>query len=180
MRFVNRSPNPTTDNIVIMIDSDRNRSTGSPGWDGAEYLIGWMGGTASYQWDGAKWVAAPSMTTLISLVGTNELTMKMNQSELGHIASFDFGIESQNWADPNAESPIAWDDAPDYGHGLWSYDVKLYVAPVLSASAIKCAPDPPKSGNPMVASTNVTVMRGTTPEALGSTAKVTGTGDDRR
>ena len=175
LKFANRTPNPDTDSVIIFLNTDRNASTGNPGWLGAEYLIGWWGDSALLQWNGSKMVNAPSALTLTTGVAPNELVLKLNRSELGNLNGFDFGIEAQVWADPNAESPTAWDVAPDYGHGLWSYDVKLYVAPVLTATAIKCTPDPPMSGKAMVGRTTVTVMRGTTPEPLSDKATVTAT-----
>jgi hypothetical protein len=176
LKFANRSPNPATDLIMIGIDSDRNPSTGNPGWLGSEWLVNWWGDSVLRQWDGSKMVNAPSMSTLVSTVAPNELVLRLNRSELGSLATFDFVIEAQVWpADPNAEEPTAWDDAPDYGHGAWSYDVKLYVAPALSATAIKCTPDPPRAGKPMIAHTTVTIMRGSTREQLDSNATVVAT-----
>ena len=141
VKFANRSPNPATDFLVIAIDSDRNSSTGNPNWSNSEWLVEWMGDSVLRQWDGSKLVNAPSMSTLVSTVAPNELVLKVNRSELGKISTFDFGIEAQIWpADPNAEEPTAWDDAPDYGHGMWSFDVKLYVAtrPARSLSVGSC------------------------------------------
>jgi hypothetical protein len=170
LKFANRGVNAATDDALIAMDVDRNRSTGSPNWGGAEWILGWADGSYLEQWNGSDWVDASSIKTLLSAVAPNELLIRVNTSELGNATGFDFEVATAVF--PSAEAQPLVDLAPDPGHGLWSYDVKIYVAPVLSATAIKCTPDPPRAGKPMVARTAVTVMRATTKEPFGK-AKVT-------
>jgi hypothetical protein len=170
LKFANRSVDPATDDALIALNVDRNRSTGSSNWDGAEWLLGWADGSYLEQWNGSDWVDAPSIKTLMSAISPNELLLRVNKSELGNVTGFDFEVASAVFPTPESQPSI--DFAPDPGHGVFSYDVKIYVAPVLTATAIKCTPDPPKAGKPMVARTTVTVLRGTAKESLGK-ARVT-------
>jgi hypothetical protein len=172
IRFVNASITATTDSLYIVMNTDRDESTGEPGTSGADWFIAWRGTPALFEWRGSDFVFAPSMKTLVALVQPNGLVIKVNRSELGNVKGFDFYAKTYrpNPTDPEGEYS---DWAPEWD--MWSYDVKLYVPPVLTASAVACTPDPPKAGRPMVARLSVTVARGGVSEPLGATAKIRAT-----
>lgn len=169
VRFVNGSISATRDRLYVVIDSDRDESTGEPDSSGADWFIGWAGSPALFKWNGTDFGFAPSMKTLVTLTQPGGLLLKVHAQELGNVTGFDFYVKTYrpNPADPEGEYS---DWAPEWE--LWSYDLKVYVAPVLSATAVVCTPDPPKAGRPMVARTTVSVRRGTVTERLGTRAKV--------
>ena len=172
VRFVNGSLNAATDEFFVVINSDRDDSTGDPEADGADWFIGWAGSPALLKWNGTDFTFAPSMKTLATMPQPNGLIAKVNASELGNATGFDFYVKTYrpNPTDPEGEYS---DWAPEWK--MWSYDVKVYVAPVLTATEVRCSPDPPRAGRPMVARTTVTVKRGTAAEPLGTAAKVKAT-----
>lgn len=172
IRFVNGAISSTRDRLYVVIDSDRDESTGEPDSSGADWFIGWAGSPALFKWNGTEFVFAPSMKTLVTMAQANGLIVKIHPSELGSVTGFDFYVKTYrpNPADPEGEYS---DWAPEWD--LWGYDVKVYVPPVLSATAVVCTPDPPRAGKPMVARMTVSVRRGTATERLGSAATVRAT-----
>jgi hypothetical protein len=124
------------------------------------------------KWNGVDFDFAPSMKTLVTMVQPNGMIVRIHPSELGDVKGFDFYVKTYR---PSASDPEdQWSDwAPDWS--TWGYDIKLYVAPVLSATAVTCAPDPPRAGKAMVARTTVSVTRDGVQESLGTTAKVKAT-----
>jgi hypothetical protein len=172
IKFANRSPDPSKDTVFVVLNTDQNESTGNPDTDGADWALVWEGETALLQWNGSDFVLAPSMTSVVSMAGPNELILKANTSEFGKPTSFNFYVKTYlpNPGDPNGEYS---DWAPAFGQ--WTYTVKLYVPPLLAATSIKCTPDPPRAGKQMVGRMTVSVTRGGVPETLGSTATVKAT-----
>jgi len=171
-KFVNGGISAATTRFYVVLDTDRNEATGSPNTGGGDWFIGWAGSPALFKWNGTDWDFAPSMKTLVTSVQPNGLVVKVHPSEFGNVTGFDFYSKTYR-PDPNDPENEFSDWAPE--RGMWSYDIKIYVAPVLDATAVKCIPDPPKAGKPMVARTTVTVMRGGTSEQLGSAATVRAT-----
>lgn len=171
-KFANASISSATDVFFVVMNTDRDDSTGEPNTGGGDWVIGWDGTPFLFQWNGTKMEMAPSMKTLVSMVQPNELILKIHPSEFGNVKGFDFYAKTFRPNPSDSEGEFS-DWAPD--HDMWSYDIKLYVAPVLKATLIKCTPDPPKAGKPMVASMTVSVTRGGQPEQLGSNAVVKAT-----
>lgn len=172
VKFVNGSISAVTDRFFVVLDSDRDESTGEPDSSGADWFIGWKGTPALLKWDGNDFVLAPSMKTLVTMVQPNGIVIKINRSELGGVGGFDFYVKTYrpNPSDPEGEYS---DWAPEWN--LWSYDIKVYVPPVLTAGAVTCTPDPPRAGRSMVARLSVTVTRGGAAEPLGAAARVKAT-----
>jgi hypothetical protein len=96
------------------------------------------------------------------------MTIKVNASELGDVKGFDFYVKTYR-PNPNDPEDEFSDWAPDWES--WGYDVKLYVAPIVSITTIKCAPDPAVKGKAMVGKATVTMTRAGQSEALPATAK---------
>jgi len=172
VRFVNGSLNAANDEFYVVMDTDRNEATGNPKSGGADYVIGWAGESALLKWNGTGYDFAPSMKTLVTMPQTNGIVVKIHPSELGNVTGFDFYVKTYR-PDPNDPENEFSDWAPSYDK--WSYDIKLYVPPVLSATAVTCTPDPPVAGKAMLAQTTVTVTRGTATERLGPKAVVKAT-----
>lgn len=168
VKFVNGSIGPGTEFYVVM-DTDRDESTGSPGTSGGDYVIAWSGPSVLLKWNGTEFDFAPTMRTLVTQVQPNGMVVKVNASEVGEVKGFDFYLKTyrENPGNPDDE----WSDwAPDFKK--WGYDIKLYVAPVLTATGLTWTPNPPRAGKAVVARTSVTVTRGGVPENLGTTATV--------
>lgn len=171
LRFASRGYERSTDWVAVLIEVDRNRTTGDPGLQGAEWSLTFGDGTAElHAWKDADWVAAPSMTSVTSTILPSGLALTVSAAELGGVTAFDFFAATLAYETPESENPIGGDSAPDWGKGLWTYELAL--KPTLTASALTCRPDPPRAGKPMTARMTVTVRRGTTPIALGPTATV--------
>jgi hypothetical protein len=172
VKFVNGSLNWSIHEFYVVMDTDRDESTGSPDTGGGDYVIAAWGPSVLLKWNGVDFDFAPSMKTLVTMVQPNGMIVRIHPSELGDVKGFDFYVKTYR---PSASDPEdQWSDwAPDWDK--WGYDIKLYVAPVLSATAVKCTPDPPRAGKAMIARTTVSVTRGGTQESLGTTATVKAT-----
>jgi hypothetical protein len=138
--------------VGIDIDSDNNAATGSqdPFTLGAEYAIQLFGGSADlFRWDGTNFSRRgndPPQTTLTF----QDLTIRINASELGNTKRFNFGttVITGIVVDANGEPDFtnaAFDAAPDIGHGFWNYTVRI--APLrLLARRFTLTPNRPRAG----------------------------------
>jgi hypothetical protein len=138
--------------VGIDIDSDNNPATGSqdPFTPGAEYAIQLFGGSADlFRWDGTNFsrrASDPPQTTLTF----QDLTIRINASELGNTKRFNFGttVITGIVVDANGEPDFtnaAFDAAPDIGHGFWNYTVRI--APLrLLARRFTLTPNRPRAG----------------------------------
>lgn len=172
VRFVNGSISSATDALYVVLNTDRDESTGDPDASGADWVAVWRGTPLLRRWNGTDFQMAPSMRTLVTLVQPSGLVLRLDTSEIGDVTGFEFYVKTYrpNPSDPEGEFS---DWAPEWN--LWSYDVKVYVPPVLSATAVRCTPEPPRAGRPMVARMTVKVTRGTATEPLGTGARVKAT-----
>jgi hypothetical protein len=156
--------------IGIDIDADNNRATGSqdPLSPGADYAIQLFGGSADlFQWDGTNFsrsASSPPQTTLVF----NELTIRINASELGNTKRFNFGttVITGIVVDSNGEPDFtnaSVDFAPDLGHGFWNYTVRI--APLrLVARRFSLTPGRPQAGRILMA--RLAVIRSDTGAAV--------------
>jgi len=142
--------------IDIVIDADNNKATGDqdPLNPGADYAVELFQQQANlYQWDGQTYsrsAAGPSQATLIFADSPTGPTISINAVELGNTKKFNFSTtvisglrfdDSGNLDFANAHA----DFAPDLGHGLYPYDVK--VAPLkLLVKNFKAIPSRPRAG----------------------------------
>jgi hypothetical protein len=127
----NRSAFTDDDVVGILLDTDKNSSTGSTGVDYA--IVLGNGLPVLLRGNGTGFERAPG--TLI--VSPNFMTVTVNRSDLGATTGFVFAV----FSGLNSNNAAA-DDAPD--NGGWSYDLQL--APVLDTLAAKFAPAKPKAG----------------------------------
>jgi hypothetical protein len=150
----------TEDMIVeLIIDSDNNTATGDQDPDnlGGDYAIELFGGTANlYRWDGTTYSrrgADPPQSSLIF----SGLTVRINASELGNTTRFRFStfVATGIVVDPNTGdvdfSKAAADFAPDLGHGMWEYTVRIG-ALRLNVKSFSLNPRRPQAGRTFTAS----------------------------
>ena len=166
--FTNRTSLGSNEIVSLDMDTDANASTGYPPV-GLDYSIqDWGGETLLWRFEPSKGdFVMSSMATLRTDWSGPTLTFHVNTSELGKTGSINFGL----WTTPDADSwsaPI--DQAPDWGHGLWTYTVKL--APSLKVTALDCKPEPGVRGKPLVGHAFVSVTRAGNAEALPADATV--------
>jgi hypothetical protein len=166
--------------IDLVIDADNNKATGDqdPLNPGADYAIELFQQQANlYQWDGQTYsrsAAGPSQATLIFADSPTGPTISINAVELGGTKKLNFSAtvisglrfdDSGNLDFANAHA----DFAPDLGHGLYPFEVK--VAPLkLLAKSFKTAPKRPRAGGTFTMS--MTAVRNDTGAAIqGGTVK---------
>jgi hypothetical protein len=139
--------------IELDVDSDNTETTGDPDSLGADYAIQvFQGAVDLYKWDGSRFSrTGVPQTSLVYSYASGALTIKVSAAELGNTKRFKFGIFAIGGVvfDPNTGnidfSNARADLAPDPGHGLWSYDVK--VAPLrLVVKSFSTAPNSPSAG----------------------------------
>lgn len=143
--------------IDIYVDSDNLFTTGTP--DplniGADYVIQLLQGQVDlFQWDGTNFSRRandPPQSTL----AFQDLTIRINASELGNTSRFNFGVLLVSGITVDSEgqpdfSQARDDVAPDLGLGLWPYTVRI--APVrLVARRFSLSPSRPQAGRTLTA-----------------------------
>jgi len=142
--------------IDILVDSDNNPKTGdpSPVNPGADYAIELFQSAATlFQWDGQTYsrsAAGPSQATLIFADSPTGPTISISNAELGNTNKLNFQVSAVSGITLDAAGNLDFtnahvDAAPDFGHGLYAYDVKT--APLkLLAKNFKTAPSRPRAG----------------------------------
>jgi hypothetical protein len=144
--------------VAVTIDADNNPATGDqdPNNLGGDYAIELFGGTANlFRWDGTTYSrrgADPPQSSLIF----NGLTIRINAADLGNTTRFNFnafvltGVAvDQNTGDVDFSKAIG-DVAPDLGHGMWSYTVRIG-ALRLTAKKFTLSPRRPVAGRTFTA-----------------------------
>lgn len=132
------SPFTATQSVDILVDADRNSSTGDPNADGAEYDLYQDFSNHSWDvqtWNGSAWAEAASYSTVKVNYTSNQYTFSINKSELGDTTSFGFWLDSCD-GDCSAGHE---DQAP--ASGTWAYQiataVHLTVAYALTPKTVK-------------------------------------------
>jgi len=166
--------------IDLVIDADNNKATGDqdPLNPGADYAIELFQQQANlFQWDGQTYsrsAAGPSEATLIFADSPTGPTISINATELGNTKKLNFsatvisGVTFDDAGNLNFTNAHA-DFAPDLGHGLYAYDVK--VAPLkLLVKNFKTTPSRPRAGGAFTM--QMTAVRNDTGAAIqGGTVK---------
>ena len=166
--------------IDLVIDADNNKATGDqdPLNPGADYAIELFQQQANlFQWDGQTYsrsAAGPSEATLIFADSPTGPTISINATELGNTKKLNFsatvisGVTFDDAGNLNFTNAHA-DFAPDLGHGLYAYDVK--VAPLkLRVKNFKTTPSRPRAGGAFTM--QMTAVRNDTGAAIqGGTVK---------
>ena len=138
------------DSVVIVLDTDKNSSTGTRGVDYA--IVTSATGATLLQWSGTAFTTVRTLQT-----ANNNMTITANGSDLGGTTGFVFAVSSLL-----ASTPAARDDAPDTGG--WTYDLEL--KPVLYTLSAHFSPAKPRAGRAFrLAGTTLRLKDGTTVKA---------------
>jgi hypothetical protein len=142
--------------LLIFLDTDQNSATGDPQAYGADYLIELDPGSVGLlQWNGADYANASSQTSLTYAYATTGATIHVSAADLGKTKAFKFGVIAfSGYAVDASGNPdltnLKRDAAPDFGHGVFSYQVLTRL--VLTVTALTTAPKPARAGRPFTAS----------------------------
>lgn len=131
---VSNRPALTSDMLMfIFMNTDQNVSTGDPQLGGADYVVQLEPGSVSlFQWSGSDYGPAQSQSSLTYSYDATGATIHINASDLGNTRSLGFltilesGVVTDaqgNLDDTNAH----FDVAPDPGHGMYSYALKVQI-----------------------------------------------------
>jgi hypothetical protein len=169
--------------FLIFINSDSNAATGDPQLFGSDYilqLIGPISGPAEaglFRWDGSDFTATGVPQSSLIFNYANGVTIRLNVSELGNARSIQFlvlaltglvlGPDGQ-LDDTNAR----FDAAPDPGHGVYAFDVRI-TPPRLLVRSFGMRPSPPRAGRPLSVFATFARSDGTPPTAASVTCRAT-------
>jgi hypothetical protein len=136
--------------LLVFLDTDQNPTTGDVSALGAEYAIDLeQGAVGLFQWNGSDFTFATSQTSLTYAYGSTGATIHISAADLGKTKAFNFGVVAAAGVtvdangNPNFDN-VHQDNAPDLGHGFWSYQVLTKL--VLSVTAFSTSPKPAKAG----------------------------------
>jgi hypothetical protein len=172
---ISNRPALTTDMTVLMfLDTDKQATTGSPDFAGADYAIELDPGSVGlFKWNGSDFVAAPSQSSVTYSYDATGATIRASAAELGATKAFNFlaaaisGITTDAAGNPDFTNEHV-DPAPDAGHGVFSYQVLTKLT--LSVKAFTTSPKPAKSGKKFVASLAATESDTAGPVQAGTVA----------
>jgi hypothetical protein len=154
---ISNRPTLTADMTVLMpLDTDKQATTGSPDFAGADYAIELDPGSVGlFTWNGSDFVAAPSQSSVTYSYDATGATIRASATDLGGTKGFNFfvvaisGITVDAAGNPDFTNSHA-DPAPDVGHGVFAYQVLTKLT--LSVKAFTTSPKPAKAGKKFVAS----------------------------
>src|SRR5262245_24641305 len=136
--------------LLIFLDTDRNAATGFANALGSDYAIQLVPGAVDlFQWNGSDFVPAAAQSSLTYVYGTAGATIRISAADLNKTKGFNFGVAAVSGVtfdatgNPNFDNTHQ-DNAPDLGHGFWSYQVLTKL--VLTVTAFTTSPKPAKAG----------------------------------
>jgi hypothetical protein len=141
--------------LIILADTDQQTTTGDPDALGADYVIELdPGSVALFQWTGTDYTPAASQSSVTFAYDATGATIRASAQDLGKTKVINFGVVAISGIvlDPNGNpdfTNIHRDNAPDAGHGFFTYPVLTKLT--LSVAAFSTAPKPAKAGKPFVA-----------------------------
>jgi hypothetical protein len=150
LAIANRTTLTSDDRLFIVLDSDKDPSTGTV--NGFDYVIvvTAAGPTLVRASGPSSFAPAPQPTLRVAAEGK---TITINRSDLGDTTGFRMVAETRL-----TSTSAAGDDAPDSG----LFDYKLELKPVLDTLEARFAPAKPKHGKPFrLAGTTLRVEDGT-------------------
>ena len=150
---VSNRPTFTPDmSFLIFLNTDQNTATGDTGSLGSDFAIELDPGAVElFQWNGSGFVPAASQTSLVYSYDPTGATIKVSAADLNRTRSLSFGAVALSGyaldANGNLDTTnVHQDNAPDVGHGFFSYQVLTKL--VLSATAFTTSPKPARAGKP--------------------------------
>jgi len=154
---VSNRPTLTQDmEFLILLDTDKNASTGADAFLGADYVIDLVSGSvALFQWNGSDYVHAAAQASLIYSYAATGPIIRVSAADLGKPKAFNFGVVALSGEAVDAQgnfddTNVHRDFAPDQGHGFNGYNVLTKL--VLNVTAFTVAPKPAKAGRTFSAS----------------------------
>jgi hypothetical protein len=154
---ISNRPTLTADMLfLVLLDTDKNPSTGDSGFLGADYAIQLVPGAADlFQWNGTTYAHAPSQASLTFSYAATGPVFHVSAADLGKTKAFNFGVLAVSGAvlDASGNPDLTnehRDWAPDLGHGFNGYQVLTKL--VLTVTAFTVAPKPAKAGRTFSAS----------------------------
>jgi len=129
--------------FAVSVDTDNNPNTGDPALRGVDYVIELARGEVNlFRWDGTHFTRRFGDPPAVTLVYSyqNGPRISINASELGNTKKLNFFVTSSAGATINPDtgdldfSTAHNDAAPDFGKGLWAYEVKIAPAKLLLKS----------------------------------------------
>lgn len=153
---ISNRPTLTADMTVLMfLDTDKQATTGSPDFAGADYAIELDPGSVGlFKWNGSDFVAAPSQSSVTYSYDATGATIRASAADLGATKAFDFvaaaisGITTDAAGNPDFTNEKV-DPAPDAGHGVFTYQVLTKLT--LSVQVFTTSPKPAKAGKLFIA-----------------------------
>jgi hypothetical protein len=156
--------NPDSE-VLLLIDSDHNSSTGAPDTLGADYVFEVSATGYSFaRWTGSAWDENTPYAT-VSVAYNGGASISVDRSELGNTTQFNFWIRGLQTVGTTSNT----DDAPD--DGTYSYTLQAPGATV-STMTIVPTPDTPRAGKAFtVRVTEVGLSNGKTAKPTSYTCK---------
>jgi hypothetical protein len=169
--------------FLIFINSDSNSATGDPQLFGTDYIVeldGPISGPAQiglFRWDGTDFTAVGVPQSSLIFNYANGVTIRLNASELGNARRVQFLVLALTGLvltpdgqldDTNAR----FDAAPDPGHGLYSFDVRI-TPPRLVVRSVGLRPLTPRAGRPLSVFVTFARSDGMPPTAPSVTCRAT-------
>lgn len=145
--------------FIVYINSDSNDSTGDPQLLGSDYilqLIGPVDGPAQavlFRWNGTDFTAQGVSQSSLIFRYANGVTFKLNASELGNTRRLQFIVLSLTGLAVTPDGDLddrnaRFDVAPDPGHGVYAFDVRI-TRPRLVVRSFGMRPLTPRAGRPL-------------------------------
>jgi hypothetical protein len=113
---------PADAQLTLVLDTDRNKATGSNGFDYALQFDARFNEHALGRWDGTQFPIVDAPTAAVNWTGVSA-TFSINRSDLGGTNGFDFYVRSTS----GGPASDRFDDGPN--EGTWSYT--LATAPTI-------------------------------------------------
>jgi hypothetical protein len=135
----NRAALETDDRLFVLLDSDKDTTTGATSLGGVDYVLVITGAAATLQRASGPFSFAPAPHATMRLAEGGK-TVTLNRSDLGETKGFFVIAESRL-----VSTPGVGDDAPD--RGFSDYDLEL--EPRLGTLSATFAPVRPEAGKPL-------------------------------
>ena len=142
---ISNRPALTSDMAVnVFIDTDLNAANGAgPDFLGADIVLALdHGGVDLAKWGGSGFVFSGSPSSLVASYA-NGATIKVKAADLG-LTTFNFYVATQAGTDPDFHV----DFAPDSGHGVFNYQIKI-TPPAATPPTTPKAKSKPKAKPPL-------------------------------
>ena len=145
--------------FIVYINSDSNSATGDPQLLGSDYILQLIGpidgpaGAALFRWDGTDFTTRGVSQSSLIFDYARGVTIRLNASELGNTRRPQFIVLAVSGLvlGPDGELDdrnARFDVAPDPGHGVYTFDVKI-TPPRLVVRSFGIRPITPRARRPL-------------------------------